>query len=130
MAARMSASSITSKCLGSDGDSDSQLKCIITELLEQDVNDEDYTSRIFLVYSAALVFFMQAGFAMICAGSVRKKNVGNSMLKNLLDAVSCVVFEISNEKHHEQSIMLYSFHNFLTASLVIGTLRFLYILCH
>jgi ammonium transporter, Amt family len=29
---------------------------------------------------------MQSGFAMLCAGSVRKKNVGNTMLKNLLDA--------------------------------------------
>jgi hypothetical protein len=71
-----------------NGDQDAQMKCVIDLLLEQDVADENYTSRIFLVYSAALVFFMQAGFAMICAGSVRKKNVGNSMLKNLLDAVS------------------------------------------
>ena len=85
----MSAAEISSKCLGSgDGDQNSQLDCVIKELLEQDVADENYTSRIFLIYSAALVFFMQAGFAMICAGSVRKKNVGNSMLKNLLDAVS------------------------------------------
>jgi len=29
---------------------------------------------------------MQAGFAMLCAGSVRLKNVQNTMLKNLLDA--------------------------------------------
>lgn len=29
---------------------------------------------------------MQAGFAMVCAGAVRKKNVQNTMLKNLLDA--------------------------------------------
>lgn len=85
----MSAAEISSKCLGSgDGDQNSQLDCVIKELLEQDVADENYTSRIFLIYSATLVFFMQAGFAMICAGSVRKKNVGNSMLKNLLDAVS------------------------------------------
>jgi len=28
---------------------------------------------------------MQAGFAMVCAGSVRKKNVQNTTLKNLLD---------------------------------------------
>ena len=33
-----------------------------------------------------MVFFMQAGFAMLCAGSVRQKNVKNIMLKNLLDA--------------------------------------------
>ena len=29
---------------------------------------------------------MQAGFAMLCAGSVRMKNLQNTMLKNLLDA--------------------------------------------
>jgi len=29
---------------------------------------------------------MQAGFAMLCAGSVRQKNVKNIMLKNMLDA--------------------------------------------
>lgn len=88
----MSAEEIRTKCLGSgDGDQDSQLNCVVNLLLAQDVEDEQYTSRIFLVYSAALVFFMQAGFAMICAGSVRKKNVGNSMLKNLLDAVRMIV---------------------------------------
>ena len=37
-------------------------------------------------FQGALVFFMQAGFAMLCAGSVRQKNVKNIMLKNLLDA--------------------------------------------
>jgi hypothetical protein len=39
-----------------------------------------------LVFAGALVFFMQAGFAMLCAGAVRKKNVQNTLLKNLLDA--------------------------------------------
>mmetsp|Transcript_11336 Transcript_11336/g.26278 ORF Transcript_11336/g.26278 Transcript_11336/m.26278 type:complete len:499 (+) Transcript_11336:374-1870(+) len=34
----------------------------------------------------ACVFLMQSGFAMLCAGSVRQKNVKNIMLKNLLDA--------------------------------------------
>lgn len=32
------------------------------------------------------MFCMQAGFAMLCAGSVRQKNAKNIMLKNLLDA--------------------------------------------
>jgi len=40
----------------------------------------------FLLFAGALVFLMQAGFAMLCAGSVRQKNVKNIMLKNLLDA--------------------------------------------
>ena len=37
----------------------------------------------FLLYAAALVFFMQAGFAMLCAGSVREKNVQNTMVSEL-----------------------------------------------
>jgi ammonium transporter, Amt family len=41
---------------------------------------------VLLVLAASTVFFMQAGFAMVCAGAVRKKNVQNTMLKNLLDA--------------------------------------------
>jgi Amt family ammonium transporter len=39
-----------------------------------------------LIFGGALVFFMQCGFAMLCAGCVRTKNVKNIMLKNLLDA--------------------------------------------
>jgi ammonium transporter, Amt family len=39
-----------------------------------------------LLFAGATVFMMQAGFAMLCAGSVRQKNVKNIMLKNLLDA--------------------------------------------
>jgi Ammonium Transporter Family len=34
---------------------------------------------------------MQAGFAMVCAGAVRRKNTRNSMLKNLLDAAGAAV---------------------------------------
>jgi len=92
MALKMNTTEIYTECKDEgDGDQEAQLKCIIDKLLAQDLEDEDYTSRTFLVYSAALVFFMQAGFAMICAGSVRKKNVGNSMLKNLLDACGAAI---------------------------------------
>jgi Amt family ammonium transporter len=33
-----------------------------------------------------MVFGMQCGFAMLCAGSLRQKNVKNIMLQNILDA--------------------------------------------
>ena len=39
-----------------------------------------------LLQSGYLVFFMQAGFAMLCAGSVRAKNAKNIILLNILDA--------------------------------------------
>ena len=38
---------------------------------------------------------LNIGFAMLCAGAVRRKNVQNTMLKNLLDAVSLVIGEAS-----------------------------------
>eukprot|EP00970_Alexandrium_tamarense_P008441 scaffold1618_cov196-Alexandrium_tamarense.AAC.1 len=31
----------------------------------------------FLIFASSLVFFMQAGFAMLCAGCVQHKNVQN-----------------------------------------------------
>lgn len=62
------------------------LQCVADTFDEvHDNQTESYVSWL-LVLCGALVFFMQAGFAMLCAGCVRKKNVQNSMLKNLLDA--------------------------------------------
>jgi Amt family ammonium transporter len=39
-----------------------------------------------------MVFFMQAGFAMLEVGSVNKKNTRNILLKNVLDASLGAVF--------------------------------------
>ena len=72
-------------CL-SGQDSGARLQCVADKLEanQQDLKRDVYTWL--TIFAAALIFFMQAGFAMLCAGSVRLKNVGNTMLKNLLDA--------------------------------------------
>ncbi len=44
---------------------------------------------------AALVFFMQAGFAMVETGFTRAKNAGNIIMKNLMDfCIGTVVFSL------------------------------------
>lgn len=46
-----------------------------------------------LVLAAVLVFFMQAGFAMVEAGLTRAKNACNIMMKNLMDfCLGCLAF--------------------------------------
>ena len=40
---------------------------------------------IWVLLAAALVFFMQAGFAMVETGFTRAKNAGNIIMKNLMD---------------------------------------------
>ena len=42
-------------------------------------------NTIWVLVGAALVFFMQAGFAMCEAGFTRAKNTGNILMKNLMD---------------------------------------------
>lgn len=42
-------------------------------------------NMIWILFGTALVFFMQAGFAMVEAGFTRAKNAGNIIMKNLLD---------------------------------------------
>lgn len=42
-------------------------------------------NTIWVIVGAALVFFMQAGFAMVETGFTRAKNAGNIIMKNLMD---------------------------------------------
>jgi len=39
-----------------------------------------------VLVSTAMIFLMQAGFALVECGSVRKKNSSNILIKNLFDA--------------------------------------------
>jgi len=43
------------------------------------------TDIVWTIIAGALVFFMQAGFAMVESGFTRAKNAGNIMMKNLMD---------------------------------------------
>ena len=57
----------------------------------------DYSSvnTIWVLLGAALVFFMQAGFAMVETGFTRAKNAGNIIMKNLMDfCIGTVVFSL------------------------------------
>ena len=45
----------------------------------------DSSFAIWFLIGASLVFFMQAGFAMVETGFTRAKNAGNIIMKNLMD---------------------------------------------
>ena len=53
------------------------------------------TIEFWFLIGAALVFWMQAGFAMVEAGFTRAKNAGNIIMKNLMDfCIGTVVFSL------------------------------------
>ena len=55
------------------------------------VNGEVFA--VWFLIGAALVFWMQAGFAMVETGFTRAKNAGNIIMKNLMDfCIGCCVF--------------------------------------
>ena len=63
----------------------------IVELVKETVTTEVF--GVWFLIGAALVFFMQAGFAMVETGFTRAKNAGNIIMKNLMDfCIGTVVF--------------------------------------
>lgn len=65
----------------------------LLEQATQAANDTAFS--IWFLVGAALVFFMQAGFAMVETGFTRAKNAGNIIMKNLMDfCIGTVMFII------------------------------------
>ncbi|MDE6091929.1 MAG: adenylate cyclase, partial [Ruminococcus sp.] len=54
----------------------------VETILEQ-VHDNVF--GVWFLLAVSLVFFMQAGFAMVETGFTRAKNAGNIIMKNLMD---------------------------------------------
>jgi len=73
-----------SECLSQDNENQ-QLQCVINALSTNRKQSQNAAVVVFLLFCSVLVFLMQAGFAMVCSGCVRKKNVQNTMLKSILD---------------------------------------------
>ncbi|MBO4310321.1 MAG: ammonium transporter [Lachnospiraceae bacterium] len=66
---------------------DETLVTLVKEATSQEV------FSVWFLIGAALVFWMQAGFAMVEAGFTRAKNTGNIIMKNLMDfCIGTVVF--------------------------------------
>ena len=95
-----------------DGNATSLLQCVSDQFQEDRSAMSSDLNDFLLVLAGAMIFFMQSGFAMLCAGSVRLKNVQNTMLKNLLDACgAALAFYLIGEKL--PSNMLFSLDTFL-----------------
>ncbi|MBR5741978.1 MAG: adenylate cyclase, partial [Firmicutes bacterium] len=63
----------------------------LTKIVQESVTSEVF--GLWFLIGAALVFLMQAGFAMVETGFTRAKNAGNIIMKNLMDfCIGTVVF--------------------------------------
>ncbi|MCO5606698.1 hypothetical protein L7F22_060887 [Adiantum nelumboides] len=85
----------TSICIGNGGGSEvpagttmDASNLLLQKMCTQLESTTLAVDNLYLLSSAYLVFIMQLGFAMLCAGSVRAKNALNIMLTNVLDAAS------------------------------------------
>jgi len=62
------------------------------EAVESDKLDVTDADTLWLLLGTCLVFFMQAGFAMLEVGSVQVKNTKNILVKNIFDATIAALF--------------------------------------
>jgi|AntRauTorckE5430_2_1112549.scaffolds.fasta_scaffold32407_1 Amt family ammonium transporter len=90
-----------SECLSLDSENQ-ELQCVIDALTSNQKQQSYAIAVVFITFCSVLIFLMQAGFAMICSGCVRKKNVQNTMLKSLLDGTSSL-------NYYQQFLVLVAF---------------------
>jgi ammonium transporter, Amt family len=76
-----------------EGDTDALLLCIAETIETNTKTQQSSLTSWLLTFAGTIVFLMQLGFAMLCAGCIRRKNVTNTLLKNVLDAcVTTIAF--------------------------------------
>ena len=103
------------------------LQCISDRFEDQKIANTNSMNDFLLVIAGAMVFFMQSGFAMLCAGSVRLKNVQNTMLKNLLDACGAALafYLVGKQPSTDLSkFEILSFNRTLMPFLLVNRVRF------
>lgn len=52
---------------------------------------EEATSAVWIMVSTGMIFLMQAGFALVESGSVRKKNSSSILIKNMYNVIVGVI---------------------------------------
>ena len=78
------------------------------------------TVEYWFLIGAALVFWMQAGFAMVETGFTRAKNAGNIIMKNLMDfCIGTVVFSVLGYSLMMGEDMLFGLMGLLGLSILI-----------
>ncbi|BBN10952.1 pyruvate dehydrogenase phosphatase [Marchantia polymorpha subsp. ruderalis] len=69
----------------------SQLNATVYQLEERLGRNHLMTSNLWKIQASIFVFFMQVGFSLVEAGTVRLKNTRSIMVKNVLDTCVCVI---------------------------------------
>lgn len=91
-------------------------------------NDKTFADLLWIMIAGFLVFFMQAGFALVETGFTRAKNVANIMMKNMMDfGLGTIVFwAVGFSIMYGSDIWgLFGFSNFFLSEAVLpdGTLN-------
>ena len=110
------------KCLASGRTNEAEILLCLATTFEEDMAALERQSyqlssdilQWLLVIAGSMVMFMQAGFAMLCAGCVRKKNVVNTMLKNMMDCcmAGLAYYTVGYAFTHGQGGTFLGFENF------------------